>query len=134
MHSFNSRRMQSAEAGFSLVEAIFAIGLFSIIIMGIVKSSVLTSSTINRSINNTEAMRIAQQTIEDLYLQEPEALSEDNSFSDTVVVDNYSFKRDVAVSINDDRSRTINVTVEGANSKSGGKAVVVTSLAMRGTR
>lgn len=122
------------DGGFTLIEVLFAIGICAIIMMGVVKSSGLASSTINRSINNSLATRIAQDTLENYYLADPESLTEKDSFNDTVKVEHYEFARKVEIEVNADRSRTLRVAVEGSKEKSGGKAIFVTSIALRGTR
>lgn len=62
------------ERGFTLVETLVAMGILSMVVVGVLASFMVQSASNTRSEQRTEAVAVAEQTLEFLRLDDPETM------------------------------------------------------------
>ncbi len=122
------------EKGFSLVETLFAILLLSISSLGIMSSATFATGTINRTIHNATATRIALDALEEYYNVDPESLIDGYSNTETVMDGVSAYTQTVNIVVNADRSRSVTIVVEGVTEKAGGYVTLSNTFALQGSR
>lgn len=127
-------RRYKKEEGFSLVEILVSLTLFSVLALNLLHSTVLSHRTAIRARRNSAAAQVALERMEQLSAVDPETLIGFNGESMVETRYNVTFTRTVAVAIEADRTRTVNVSVTNPNPETGGTATLTGSFALWGKR
>lgn len=105
-------KLFSNEKGVGLIEAIGALSISAILILGIFQVQILAHKSSKKAFNEFVATRLAYEKLENLKLQDPSFLdSSDNETETGLVRENATFSRTTNITVNGDRSRTIFITV-----------------------
>jgi len=100
------------EAGISMLEMLFSLVLFAIMGLGLSYSSISASHAQGRNERNSLAMQIGLETLEDFTGRDPETLSDaDDTINESISRGGYAFLRSIDVTIEFDRTRTVDVTI-----------------------
>lgn len=101
------------QQGIGIVEALGAISISSILILGLLQVQILAYKSSKKTFNEFVATRLAYEKLEDLKLQNPSTLdSSDNQVETGLTRESATFIRTTNISINADRSRTIVISVQ----------------------
>ena len=112
---------QRRESGFSIMEVMVAIVLLAFIGLASARNSIMSMSTLKRSIRNSIATQLAIEKIEELGSVDPTTLdSTDNSSETGITQDNISFSRTTTILVNADLSRSVTVVVAPNDENLGG--------------
>lgn len=121
------------ERGIGIVEALGAISISSIMILGIMQSQVITYRSANKVFNDLAAAQLAEEKIETLKLSDPITLDDSDDQTETNVTRGTStFTRVTNVTVNYDRSRTISVSVYNSYSRFGTNITIAETLSRWG--
>lgn len=105
------------EDGFTLLETMVAIALFSIVALGIAYNSITSYRSAKLAVRHSIASQLALAKIESLQAVDPATLdATDNSSESGLQHNNISFARSVAITVNADESRTVTVNVQTEDS------------------
>lgn len=131
LHSRLARRKAS---GFALVEVLVAIALLAITALSVARSTIIAYNTMARNEYRAAAVQLAKEKLEELAAQSPVTLNDAQDQLETnVTFGKMKFSRTTNVTVNNDNSRTISVTVTGLNSQLGGTVTLQDSFALWGT-
>jgi len=115
------------KTGFSLVEAVIAIGMTGIII--VMYQNVMSSILLSRSIKNTDiAVKIASNQIEELRADGYSSLPNSGSFSDSLLSSLPSGSASMNISDYNDKIKLVVVTVSWSEPNSGSRSVSLQTL------
>ncbi len=131
---FNLRNSSRAENGFSLVEALVSLTLFLILSLNVLQNTLVTYNSTHRTIRNSVAMEVALEAMEQLSNTDPQTLSDLNDATEYVTRDGTMFSKSLEVTIESDRSRTVEVVVRGPSDQAAGEAYLRNSFSLWGTR
>lgn len=120
--------------GFGLLEILVSIVIMGLISLGLAYSMATSFKVSNRTVHHAVAAQLAQETMEDYFSIDPQSLDDTDDFTDTVTYDGDSYTRTVDITVNTDRSRTVEISIIGVNSLLGGSATVSNSFALWGLR
>ncbi len=110
-----------SEAGFTIMEVLVAIVLLAVVGLASARNSVMSMSTLKRSIRNSIAMQLAVEKLEELGSINPTSLdASDNATESAVVQDSISFSRTTTVVVNSDQSRSVTIVVQANDASLGG--------------
>lgn len=116
------------ERGMSILEVLFLMGFVAIIGLAVTHSTILSLDVTSKNIHSSAASQLAIETLEQYSTVSPNTLSNaNNTFESDLDFEGMSFNRTVSISINSDRSRTVQVVVASNNQK------VDTSVSMENT-
>ena len=125
----------SGERGITLMEVLFCVLFTSIMAMGLTSSTLTSYRSYNNTLHNSYAMQLALQRLEQLAAVSPDTLSNaTDSDEPEVLMDNMSFRRVTDVTINADRSRTVEVTVTSNSAKLNTSVTISDTFTMWGNR
>lgn len=121
------------ESGFSIVEALVAIVLLAIVGLASAKNSIMSMSTLKRSMRNSIATQLAVEKLEELGSIDPINLdATDNLVEAAVTQDNISFNRTTTIVVNADQSRSITVVVAANDENLGGSYTATSRFSLWG--
>lgn len=110
-----------AECGFSMIECLVAVALLSVTALAVTHSTVQSMVLAKRNMRNSMATQLALSKIEEYAAMDPESYTAANSVTGTsIVFDDVTFTRSIAITVNSDSSRTVQVTVRVADASLGG--------------
>ena len=96
-----------------MVELLVTTFILSFISLGVAKSTVVAYKTSNHTRAESVAMQMAIETMEEYTSINPQTLADDSDTTDPIIVrEGLSFSRVVDVTIDANRSRNVQVTVE----------------------
>lgn len=122
----------SYQSGFSLVEALIAMLVLSVLALGMAHSTILAYKIEKRNLRNSVAQELAVRKMEELAAINPAFLDGNDSASETVTSDGIPYTRTTSVTVNDDNSRTVTISVAGARAELGGTATIANTFALWG--
>lgn len=122
-----------SQRGFSMVECLFALAILSVSALAVTQGSIYSLVHMKRAIRQNIAQELALSKLEEYAAIDPSTLdSGDDSNEPSLSVDNISFSRQVAVTVNSDNSRTVTVTVATNESSLGEEIVLENTFALWG--
>lgn len=125
--------IRKSEQGFSLIEILVAVLLFSILGLSLAYSLLMMYQTRGRNYHNSLASQLAIEGIEDFQSQDPSTLSSANNSTASVARDGVTFQKQVSITVNADSSRTITVDISCPGCKLGGNAAVTNNFPQWGS-
>ncbi|RME58023.1 MAG: hypothetical protein D6780_07480 [Candidatus Dadabacteria bacterium] len=108
------------EKGFLLFELLVVIVLIGILGLALSHAAIVIYKMRLKAVNDSYATQIALEKIEEIAAVDPLTLNDGDSWEETVERDGRQFQRIATISVNDDSSRTITVSVSPLNSTIGG--------------
>lgn len=123
-----------AQRGFSLMECLVLMVLFSIMGLGLAYSGIMLVSSRAKAYRSSLCNQIALDRIEEFAAVDPTTLDDTDDSISTVTRDGLSFRRTVNVTVNADSSRQINVDVISLSSKFEGRAQLSTTYPVWGSQ
>lgn len=121
--------------GEGLVEVMFSLVLFALIGLGFAYSGITASNTSGRNFQSAAAMKLALEKMEEFVRINPQDLSDaDDATESSVQSGNMSFTRTTDVTINTDRTRSVEITVISNVPNSDTAVTIANSFALWGTR
>ena len=109
------------ESGFTIMEVLVAIVLLAFIGLASARNSIMSMTTLKRSIRNSIATQLAIEKIEELGAVDPTTLDAgDNSTEASIIQDNIEYSRATTVVVNSDQSRSVTVVVTPNDTQLGG--------------
>lgn len=100
------------DQGFSLVEILVAISFSAIVSLGLLKAMLLSQGLGNKTVHESLAMQLALEQMETFASVDPSTFSDSmDDEEDAVLRSGYSFRRVTDITVNSDRSRSVNVVV-----------------------
>ena len=109
------------EDGFLLLEALVGILLLGIMGAAVAEATNFGLRMRDKAVNDAIAAQIAQETIEDFAAIDPNTLDDGEVYEDSVERDGTTFAAETTVTVNDDSSRTLSVSVNTGAQVLGGK-------------
>ena len=123
----------SCEAGFSILEVLAAIVLLSIVGLNVTYGTIISLRMLKRSMRTSLATELAAQRMEELAALDPSTLNDSYDLVETgLISDNVSFSRTTEVTVNSDKSVTVDISVVGEHSTLGGRAALSNTFAYWG--
>lgn len=115
------------QAGSSLVELLVAMMLFSIVALALANSIGFSNRVQGKTNSNSAAMQIALETLESYAKKDPLTLTAVTNSQSSVTRSPTTYTKLVTITVNSDRSRTVQVTVKDTNK------VITSSATVKGT-
>lgn len=117
------------ERGFTVIEVLVSIVILGVVGLAVAMNTIKSYTFLKRGIRNSYAAQLALDKIETLAAKDPSTLSSANNQTESGLSwRNVKFNRTTTITVNSDGSRTISVSVTGANKSLGGKANMVSTL------
>lgn len=125
---------KSAQRGSSMVEILMSVAFFTVMATASFKSGLISYRSVNNSMYESTAARLAIQRMEQFVSTNPQSLDDTDDQTQTVTVDGLPYNVITEVTINSDRARTVKITVYPDNQHIGGFISLQNSFALWGKR
>lgn len=126
----HGRFPRRGNAGVTLIELIVAVALIELAFLAIATSSRTSLMHFKRSLRETYATELAIEKMEELIARDPLSIPADSQ-TENVSRSNVRFLRTVEVSVGDNKSRLVTVSVVPENAELGGKCSLSNTLFVR---
>ena len=116
------------EDGFSIMEVLVGLLLLSMMGLGLTMSTTMATRTRGVTVRDSAAMQIAMEALENLSSSDPTGLDNNDDSTTSIERAGNVYSRQIDVTVNADHTRTVAITVTGAQASLGGSVSLSETL------